>query len=530
MDPIIEPTYKKLTPFKRCVLQNFPFIEQDFDSLTNYGLLCKIVEYLNNVISSQNQVINNITALNNAFIELKDYIDNYFDNLDVQEEINNKIDEMVESGELQRILNNPATSENIGGVIIGDGINVEADGTISVKAGEGITVDEDGVSITTFENYIDAPTLTYDYVNSEDGTSSHIYYSIIPSAYKPKIVMADTTDPNIRKVPSDFDFKYKPSMMINAAPWNTSTGDAYGVLIVDGNVEVENNMEGGDVLHTLLTIDDNGRLESVNGNTSASDITTPYCCRAWHTLIDNAEDVTGTAGVGTTKEPRSFIAQSEDGSYLIGCCGGRTFNDTGMQVQDIADFLINRINFNPRVAFNLDGGGSSAYLYRGIRQNPLIALENRKCPNYIVFSSDEAKANGVFEAQSATNAGLIDNYKKNTTAWLGYAGLTERKHDDITVQRGGVRTLDGMLTTIEVNFTVDNALSAGSRLFINLPNSALNSDLYFTAVKRDGSSDSSNLVRQCYIKNTESYGTAIYNRFAWSTGDYSLLLTYMTQP
>ena len=25
--------FKRLTPFKRCVLQNFPFIEEDFDTL-----------------------------------------------------------------------------------------------------------------------------------------------------------------------------------------------------------------------------------------------------------------------------------------------------------------------------------------------------------------------------------------------------------------------------------------------------------------------------------------------------------------
>ena len=100
----IKPPYKHLTPFKRCVLQNFPFIEADFDALTNYGLLCKIVEYLNKVIASQNEVQTNVETLNNAFIELKNYVDNYFDNLDVQEEINNKLDEMAESGELERII------------------------------------------------------------------------------------------------------------------------------------------------------------------------------------------------------------------------------------------------------------------------------------------------------------------------------------------------------------------------------------------------------------------------------------------
>lgn len=94
----------KLTPFKLAVLQNFPYIEADFDALTDYGLLCKVVEYLNNVIANQNVVQDNVTALNTAFTELKNYIDNYFTNLDVQDEINNKLDQMAESGQLQEII------------------------------------------------------------------------------------------------------------------------------------------------------------------------------------------------------------------------------------------------------------------------------------------------------------------------------------------------------------------------------------------------------------------------------------------
>ena len=38
------------------------------------------------------------------FIELKDYVDNYFANLDVQEEINNKLDQMAEDGTLEEII------------------------------------------------------------------------------------------------------------------------------------------------------------------------------------------------------------------------------------------------------------------------------------------------------------------------------------------------------------------------------------------------------------------------------------------
>lgn len=97
---------KKLPLFVRCVIQNFPFIEEDFDALTNYQLTCKVVEFLNKVISSQNEVINVTNDLQDSFINLQNYVENYFDNLDIQEELNNKIDAMAEDGTLQQLLLN----------------------------------------------------------------------------------------------------------------------------------------------------------------------------------------------------------------------------------------------------------------------------------------------------------------------------------------------------------------------------------------------------------------------------------------
>lgn len=101
----------KLSPFKLQVLQNFPYIEADFDAITNYQLLCKVVDYLNQVIDNMNTTesivqtqIENIDALYNAYVELHTYIDNYFKNLDVQDEINNKLDEMAEDGTIGQII------------------------------------------------------------------------------------------------------------------------------------------------------------------------------------------------------------------------------------------------------------------------------------------------------------------------------------------------------------------------------------------------------------------------------------------
>lgn len=87
--------YNKLTPFKWCVINNFPFIEADFDAITNYQLFQKVVEYLNKTIDTTNLLGSEVERFSN-----------YFDNLNVQEEIDNKLDEMANDGTLQEIITN----------------------------------------------------------------------------------------------------------------------------------------------------------------------------------------------------------------------------------------------------------------------------------------------------------------------------------------------------------------------------------------------------------------------------------------
>ena len=101
--PEQKPT-KILTPFKLQIIQSFPFIEADFDAITNEQLLQKVVDYLNKVIENSNNVTENTTNLYNAFVELENFVNDYFDNLDVQDEINNKIDDMVTSGKFSEIV------------------------------------------------------------------------------------------------------------------------------------------------------------------------------------------------------------------------------------------------------------------------------------------------------------------------------------------------------------------------------------------------------------------------------------------
>ena len=89
--------YKAITPFRLFVKSNFPFIESTYEALDNYGLYCKVVEYLNQVIDEQNKV-------NADMVTFTDFVTGYFENLDVQEEINNKLDEMATDGTLDALM------------------------------------------------------------------------------------------------------------------------------------------------------------------------------------------------------------------------------------------------------------------------------------------------------------------------------------------------------------------------------------------------------------------------------------------
>ena len=79
--------YIKLTPFKWFVLENFPFIEADFDALTEWQLFQKLGREMNKIINSENTLGNQVVNLTNAFNNLQDYVNNYFTNLDVQKKI-----------------------------------------------------------------------------------------------------------------------------------------------------------------------------------------------------------------------------------------------------------------------------------------------------------------------------------------------------------------------------------------------------------------------------------------------------------
>ena len=164
---------KMLPPFKFWALQNFPFIEYDFDALTNYEIMCKIVEYINKVALKTNEIGE----------EMQNIID-WFNDLDVQDEIDNKLDEMVEDGTLAEIINEEIFNE-LNTIVQADTLtlndeckiyfpyrgNNAGDATIIQNAGKTILIDI-GVNANALIQWLVAKNITkLDYV-----IISHYHY------------------------------------------------------------------------------------------------------------------------------------------------------------------------------------------------------------------------------------------------------------------------------------------------------------------------------------------------------------------
>ena len=208
----------KIPLFRRWVLQNFPFIEQDFDALTDYQLICKVVEYLNQVITTVNAGGEQIELLTNTVNQFVDYINHYFDNLDVQNEINNKLDEMYANGQLDllfsKYVNDYVEATNTRLTAIETEVQSLNDLTPTVVSSTSAMTDQDKIYLNTSDGY-------WYYYNGTQFVQGGLYNS-------------DATDTAIKwwvnHVASDDNNEFNP---ITCAKGSLTTSD--GSFVAGGN-------------------------------------------------------------------------------------------------------------------------------------------------------------------------------------------------------------------------------------------------------------------------------------------------------
>ena len=94
--------YRTLQPFRYWCQKVLPLVYDD--SLSYYELLCKVVDYLNKTMEDVETLHGDVNNLHTAYEELQSYVNNYFSTLDVQEEINNKLNQMSSDGTLSTLI------------------------------------------------------------------------------------------------------------------------------------------------------------------------------------------------------------------------------------------------------------------------------------------------------------------------------------------------------------------------------------------------------------------------------------------
>ena len=104
--------YKKIPLLNICSLNNFPFIEADFDAVTYYQLLCKIVDSVNSTITLTNNLLDEYEEMKEEYNRLIALVNELQARLDtIQEELTEYIDSKVAEvrADLEAEINDLAT-------------------------------------------------------------------------------------------------------------------------------------------------------------------------------------------------------------------------------------------------------------------------------------------------------------------------------------------------------------------------------------------------------------------------------------
>lgn len=123
--PEIKP--RGIGPLKHICMTIGELPSSYLETMTYYEMLVWFTKFLKDtMIPTLDNNALAVEELQNLFIQLQSYVNDYFDNLDVQEEIDNKLDEMTEAGTLQEIIADYLNSKAVFGF---DTVSDMKDGT-----------------------------------------------------------------------------------------------------------------------------------------------------------------------------------------------------------------------------------------------------------------------------------------------------------------------------------------------------------------------------------------------------------------
>lgn len=292
----------------------------------------------------------------NKYNSLYDYVKNYFDNLDVNEEISNKLDAMLESGALTPLLNQGDTL-----------FSFPTSSRVSTSGG------------STLVYQMDVPHNTTNNVK----TLWHCGISVSP----------------VR--PDYFARANGFPLVINGGIFSTSP---IGVVIIDGEIIQEGPYTAENPYdYDAFFIDSENNMHIIRHGASYT-ATQLKSLGAYNSLsgfagvVVNGEAINNPLWGNKDSNPRIALCQKQDGSYFILETGGRgLFNDSGLTYEEIGQIALQRGAYN---AYCLDGGGSAQISVNGVAFTRPIdnnGTSYRPVSSFLFIKGDyEAKSSNLY--------------------------------------------------------------------------------------------------------------------------------------
>ena len=290
---------------------------------------------------------------------------------------------------------------------------INIDGTDNSIYAPPAAVDDKSISRDKLAlNITDYLPLTYNETKFEkDGGKTTVWYSIVPAEYKPKLCLANDTI-NTVETGVDNANRNHSTVSINAGLFYMADSVTKGYLINNGELLNSVNYDDGTNLDYIY-MEDDGTLNSIGPSTNVTTAQLQALDPEWaflgfYTLVKDGVYVATGRTEDVLNPPRTFIGQDANGRYIVGVSSGRNEGEKGLSMLDIYNFCRNNANFTPQFLYNLDGGGSSNFVFKGTRVSTLTEGEDRKCANFLAFAKDETRISNAFEIADVIGNELID--------------------------------------------------------------------------------------------------------------------------
>ena len=417
-----------LKPFGRFIMTIGQLPASYLVSMTYEEQLIWLCNYLENtVIPTVNNNGEAVEELQNLYIELKSYVDNYFENLDVQEEINNKLDEMAESGQLESIiaaylslaalfvydtaldlaaatnLSDGSSAYILGKTTYNDGKGafykireitisdvVDGDNIIGITATDDLVaeklpnyyVNKNTEDIATNAENINTNATNISLLNCLDPYYSEITYSynranntnyyLVDIPFEDSegdeipfelIAAGENISPLDKSHIEDSNFTCNGSLAVN-------NGETYvnGNVIINGEIVNNNDVSAYCTDEKYMGIKADRTIAIYNNDTTAQAMVEDgvlFGCLIFGQCVVNGV-IDPDFAFQTVKGPDIFIGQKANKDLVIIACDGRNNANEGMNYQQMCQILIGKGCIN---AYALDGGGSTSVNFKGNKLN-----------------------------------------------------------------------------------------------------------------------------------------------------------------